>query len=323
MSRDPELEAFKTDIDLRQYAASVGYELDKRESSRSSSIMRHANGDKIIIKRGGDSHYVYFSVRDDSDNGSIIDFVQKRRGLNLGQVRKELRPWVGKPIFPALPRFSLLEITSKDRLLIETEYRSMKLALAHSYLEGERCLPAFLLSSPRFAGRVRVDRYGNAVFPHFDQDGLCGYELKNRNFTGFAKGGEKGLWLSRTLPADNSIVFAESALDALSHAALFPDEKARYASISGELNPKQPDLIKAAIVRMPEGSEIIAGMDANEAGRKLAEVVRLAFEGIVTETGRMDLVFTLHLPDREGADWNDMLKGKTSSFPTAQKLEIK
>jgi hypothetical protein len=320
---DPELEAFKTNIDLRQYAAASGYELDKRESSRNSTVMRHTNGDKIIIGRGRDGHYIYFSVRQDSDNGSVIDFIQQRRPLNLGEVRKELRPWLSKPI-SSLPLFPKLEATSKDRLQVEASYRGMKEALRHPYLENERCLPGSLLSSPRFAGRVRIDKYGNAVFPHFDQEGLCGYELKNRSFTGFAKGGEKGLWLSQVLLDDNCLVFAESTIDALSYAALFSSEKTRYASIGGQVNPKQPELIKRAIAEMPEGSEIVAGMDANEAGRELAEVVRLAFEETVTETGRKDMWFRTHLPDREGADWNDVVKEAAQTFfPTAQKLEVK
>jgi hypothetical protein len=324
MAYDPELEAFKTDIDLRHYAASRGYEQDKRkrESSRSSTIMRHSNGDKIIIKRGGDRHYVYFSVRDDSDNGSIIDFVQKRQGLNLGQVRKELRPWVHKFVSPSLPRFAPLETTSKDRLRVESEYRAMKEARRHPYLEEVRLIPPELLESPRFAGRVRIDRNGNAVFPHFDQDELCGYEVKNRNFTGFAKGGEKGLWLSQEFPDDNCLLFAESAIDALSHAALFPSEKTRYSSIGGQVNPTQPDLIKAAIAGMPEGSEIVAAMDANEAGSRLVEIVRQAFEEIAVETGRTDLIFKLHLPDQEDKDWNDVLRERGVSFPTARVFDF-
>lgn len=62
---DPELESFKTSIDLRAYAANHGYELDPKESWRGSAVMRHAGGDKVIIKREADGHYVYFSVRDD------------------------------------------------------------------------------------------------------------------------------------------------------------------------------------------------------------------------------------------------------------------
>lgn len=47
---DAELDAFKRDIDLRQYAASQGYEWDRRESWRGSTVMRTA-GDKVVIKR--------------------------------------------------------------------------------------------------------------------------------------------------------------------------------------------------------------------------------------------------------------------------------
>ena len=89
---DQELEAFKTLIDLRVFAADQGYALDKRESWRGSSVMRNGGGDKIVVKRDHDGHYVYFSVRDDRDNGSIIDFVQNRRRSSLGQVRQALRP---------------------------------------------------------------------------------------------------------------------------------------------------------------------------------------------------------------------------------------
>ena len=103
MSWDSELDDFKRKIDLRQYAAEQGYTLDKRESWRGSAVMRNG-GDKVVIKLDGDGHYVYFSVRDDRDNGSIIDFVQHRKRLSLGEVRKELRPWIGRSA-TSLPRF--------------------------------------------------------------------------------------------------------------------------------------------------------------------------------------------------------------------------
>ena len=48
------------------------------------------------------------------------------------------------------------------------------------YLENERALPVALLDRERFAGGVRMDEHGNTVFPHFDQEGLCGYEIKKR-----------------------------------------------------------------------------------------------------------------------------------------------
>jgi hypothetical protein len=313
---DGELDSFKSNIDLRAYAASQGYELDRKESWRGSAVMRHPNGDKIIIKRDASSgHYVYFSVRDDHDNGTIIDFVARRQHLSLNRVRKdwailgaELRPWIGQqPV--AVPTFPPLHRTEKNRQRVEVLYARMTDVVRHKYLENERALPASLFAAERFAGRIRGDFRGNAIFPHFDEDGFCGYEIKNKYFTGFASGGTKGLWMSNERPDDNRIVFCEAAIDALSHAVLFPEERTRYGSIGGKPNPVQPSLILAAIVRMPASSEIVSAMDADDDGRKLTGVVRQAFEF----SGRGDLRFEEQEPFGF-KDWNDQLRGKQRDF---------
>ncbi len=301
---DAELEDFKTKIDLRSYAAGQGYQLDAKSSWRGTAVMRHpATHDKVIIKRDVDGHYVYFSVRDDRDNGSILDFVMHRRRVNLGMARKEIRPWLG--VAPVrVPVFDALPTTTKDRMKVEAAYARMQDAnIGHPYLEKERFIPGAILALDRFAGRVRIDARRNAVFPHFDKDGLSGYELKNTGFTGFASGGTKALWLSQEYPTDNKLVLCESAIDALSHAVLFPDNHTRFASIGGKTNPQQPELIRAAAARMPVDSEVIAAMDADAEGRKLGELVR----GAVAITGRKDLRFTVQEP--EGfKDWNDQLR---------------
>jgi hypothetical protein len=157
-----------------------------------------------------------------------------------------------------------------------------------------------------------LHRNTHAVFPHFDREGLCGFELKNRGFTGFASGGTKGLWLSREQPDDTRLVFCEAAIDALSYAVLFPDERTRYASIGGQLNPVQPELMRAAAAGMPPNAKIIAAMDADVEGRKLADVVRKAVE----LTGRDDLSFVSQEPVGY-KDWNDEIqKRPTSPLPS-------
>jgi hypothetical protein len=303
---DPELESFKTSIDLRAYAASQGYVLDRKESWRGSAVMRHANGDKVIIKRDADGHYVYFSVRSDTDHGTIIDFAQHRLRQSFGAIRKELRPWIGRPA--DLPPYPPLPATTKDRMRVEKTYAGMQDAARHPYLENERALPATLLQHDRFTGRIRIDARGNAVFPHFDREGLCGYELKNRGFTGFASGGTKGLWLSREQPNDSSLVLCEAAIDALSHAVLFPDERTRYASIGGQVSPGQRELMRAAAAGMPPNGKIIAAMDADAEGGKLADILRQAVEF----TGRDDLFFVIHQP-AGFKDWNDQLRNRPKS----------
>ena len=105
-------------------------------------------------------------------------------------------------------------------------------------------------------------------------------------------GRNEGLWISNEEAEDNCLVFCESAIDALNYAALFPTSATRYASIGGQVNPLQPELVRAACARMPESSEIVAAMDADTEGRKLAEIVRKAVE----LSGRSDLHFRIHEP---------------------------
>jgi hypothetical protein len=89
-----ELEGFKIRINLTEYAAGQGYVLDRKASSRKSVAMAEPSGDKIVITRFHDQHWVYFSVRQEH-SGTIIDLVQHTRGCNLGRVRQELRSWSG------------------------------------------------------------------------------------------------------------------------------------------------------------------------------------------------------------------------------------
>jgi hypothetical protein len=107
---DDELHIFKTQIDLRQYAATQGYELDTVKSCPGSYVMRRG-GDKIVIKLNeATGHYVYFTIGNDSDSGSIIDFIQNgRRGCLIGGVRLVLRSWMGMPASTPRPVFRPLE----------------------------------------------------------------------------------------------------------------------------------------------------------------------------------------------------------------------
>ncbi len=74
---DEELERFKR-IRLHEYAASLGYELDKQESSRRETVMRR-NDEKISIRMDADGHYVYYSFRDPGDKRHDPRFRDERR----------------------------------------------------------------------------------------------------------------------------------------------------------------------------------------------------------------------------------------------------
>ena len=303
---DAELEEFKTHINLSEYAAGQGYVLDRKASSRNSVVMAEPGGDKLVIARGHDLHWVYFSVHQEH-SGTIIDLVQHIKGVKLGRARQELRRWSGGGQEVTRPHPDLfrqeIETVSRDRAQVLMDLGRMPELSYHRYLEEVRGIPRSLLQSPRFAGKLKCDARRNAIFPHADQDGPCGYEIKNKGFTGFSRGGEKGLWFSAARGMDTALVLAESGIDALSYAALHPDDHARYASTGGSLNPDQPVLIGRAIEKMGQGARIIIATDNDEGGRALADQL----DAIAAETRRRDLKVLRDLAKGEGRDWNDCL----------------
>ena len=317
--RQSELEEFKRRINLSEYAAAQGYDVDRRASSRNSVGMAHGDGDKIIIGMGHDEHWVYFSVRDPADNGSIIDFDQRRNGGTLGDVRKRLREWHGgvgvsqsaPPIRPPASSYvERLEPVVTDHTAVRAAYDAAQPVEGHHpYLTATRGIPAALLASDRFVGRVRTDLRGNALFPHWNADKrICGFEIKNDGFTGFSPGGTKGLWCSSPSDQDRRMVIAETAIDALSYAVLFGHEDARFFSISGQMNPSQPGLLNRAVRSMPPGSQIIAAVDHDDGGQMIAEYLEPIIEHVRTLGGRGDLTFTIDHPSTAGQDWNDVLR---------------
>jgi hypothetical protein len=145
---------------------------------------------------------------------------------------------------------------------------------------------------------VRRDTRGNAVFPHYDRQGLAGFELKNKGFTGFSKHGIKAVWHSVNLCTARCVVLVESAIDGMSHAQLTGDCGSAYLSTGGSMSDHQRDLVRSVLARADKrGAEIVLATDADEAGQKLAEQVQALAAGVK---------MCRHEP-AGGKDWNEVL----------------
>jgi hypothetical protein len=308
---DFELERFKVEINLTEYAAFLGYEIDREKtgSTRAASVtMRLARtGDKIIIRRDEkDGHWVYCSVRDPSDNGTIVDFTLRRAGQSLGRVRQELRAWLGddRPYVPLRSYCDNLLPQTSDRTAVQATFRERTREVPNSHYLNLRGIRVETLQDRRFAGTWRIDSRGNAVFPHTDAQGLSGYELKNKRFTSFSARGSKTLWRSNDFPEDNRLVYCESAINALSYHQLKPDAHTRFRSTAGALGAHQPDVVRADIRAMPPGSTVILAFDNDKAGEHLAAELEL----LVPEAA-----FVLSTP-KTVKDWNDVLQARERDF---------
>ena len=117
---DPELEHFKRNVDLADYAKRAGYEPRPHDGAAGLRVLEHSNGDRIVVGQHANGPWVYASVPDyaprgagepeadalarlhhsirrSADKGSIVEFVQQRdprtieREVPLETVRARLR----------------------------------------------------------------------------------------------------------------------------------------------------------------------------------------------------------------------------------------
>jgi hypothetical protein len=166
------------------------------------------------------------------------------------------------------------------------------------------------LCDPSFAGTWAEDARGNALFVHTGDAGtVTGYEVKNVGFTGFAPGGTKAAWQSVARPDDRALVITESAIDALSYHQLHKDtrESSRYLSTAGSPSPAQFELFERAFFRLPPASTVVAAVDSDEDGHKLAGRIEALAQRLP------HVAFRRHAP--AGAkDWNDLLQRVERDF---------
>jgi hypothetical protein len=195
---------------------------------------------------------------------------------SLGRVRQILSPWLeSSPVSLLSDAYTdfLVPMSKLRQNVLESFYSGSfvknghlleKIGLTHSTIDCER-----------FKGMLREDRQGNILFPHYDAQGLSGYEIKGRDFVGFSEDGVKALWESQKKASDARLVIVESALDALSYHQIHGNAKTRYISTGGDLSHFQRDLLESAIQEMPADSKVVLGFSNTQKGREFSESVEM------------------------------------------------
>lgn len=296
-SRNDELNNFKANINLVDFVASYGFVKDVEKSSKSTICMRDASGYKILISLSANSHWQYFSVHDNTDNGTIIDFVAKMENCNLGQIRKILRNWQGCQ--SAVPEYHRVKSKPiKDIQRVKSYLKRFKPLIESHYL-NKRGIPDQTIVCDLFNGRVLAGYKGAVIFPHFNTHGVCGYEVRSDDFTYFSETGEKSLWLSNKNPSHDKIVFLESPIEALSYYQLFPGEYCLLVSPCGNWSPSVSKTISTLIQRNKE-KNFIAAFNNDKGGESQYSQLKIIFE-------KMGVPLSKHIPIHVGQDWNDQL----------------
>ena len=248
--------------------------------------------------------------------GDVFGLVQHLNpGLNFGEVRKVLRPFIGmSPSYPAHQR----RPGAKEQPVVPFATRWERRPAPASgspawrYLTQARGLPPSVLSAAIDAGALREGPYASAWFGHRDHDGrLTGIEMRGSDCRSFSPGGDKTLFQLPSLvwyPAGGArlprLVVAEAPIDAMSVAAV---EHLRadtlYVATAGGMGPatiQALELQLGELAAIPD-AVLVAASDADKAGARYA--ARLA---AMAQTAGVRFE---RLPPPDGfKDWNDAIK---------------
>ena len=294
---DPnELDRFKRDIDLVDYAERQGYQI-KKEGKRGDWHQLEKDGEVLIVTRK-DDHQVYLNTGDDRDKGSVIDFAKTRggdgHGLNLGQVRQQLREYLNDGPAPTrayapvadVARLNALPVGSPDherqaeedrRTRLISEVLGVKRELTdRTYLHG-RGIEDQTIDSPAFQGRIftaQQNEHKNTAFPLYNAEGLVSVEQKNEHYKNLLPLPKNGIWVSHPTEGKGTqverIIVSESAIDSLSHHQLKSGQDQKntiYIATSGTPTEAQVALIQRVIDKQ-EPREVVLANDRDAGGRQ-------------------------------------------------------
>jgi hypothetical protein len=284
-AEDAELEQFRRGVNcaalLEGWAPS--WRLDRKESTRRALKYRREEGEVLIVNHDGRGWWDPQS----SAKGDIFDLVQYLDpNLNFGQVRRELRRFVG--VAPTFPLALSNRTKNEPGVPIATRWmarpRLRRASPVWAYLARTRRLPAQVLEAADRADILRKEPYGSAWFAHRDDANTVTHvEIRGPDFKGSLQGGTKSLFrLSRAAPRHSRVVITEAPIDALSVAAI---EGIRadtlYVATGGGMGPGTVQAIERLLGQMTQYPDaLFAGAtDANRAGeRYAARHAELSFE---------------------------------------------
>ena len=303
---DPEIERLRAEVNCATLLERLPppWLLDRAESTKNCLKYRRGAGEVIIVNHGGRG---WWDAQSDA-KGDVFDLAQHLDpGLNFGQVRKLLRPFIGlAPAFPEASRRrrrDFPDATPAERWEPRPPLRPA--SPGRRYLTLERGLPELILNAATAADVLREGAYGSSWFAHRDAAGRVTHvEIRAQNYKGSLAGGVKTLFrFPGGGPPFNRLVAAEAPIDALSIAAI---EKCPphtlYAATGGGMGPATIAALEQILAGMAgAASAFCSATDANPAGDHYAARHR----EIAAKAG---VAFARLRPPIEDGDWNDIIK---------------
>lgn len=278
-----------------------GFKLDPKESSKKHLKYKN-NGQTIIVSHEGRGWWNPHGT----DKGDVLA-LQKMfyKDMSFLEVVDSLISFAGiLPTFPEVlqkkkdkPPVSSKDILEKKLLQQNTE--------CWDYLSKKRGLPSEILFMAIKQKIIRQGIKGTSLFLHKKLNGkITGAEMRGPEYQGFTNGGTKTLfYFIGGIDQVTRLVIVESAIDALSFAALDPITNGTlYVSTGGGIGPETivslEEVMKKLIIRNNVMIEI--GTDKDQAGNNFADLLYDRFQKYKLHMRRIT-------PIGNTKDWNEVL----------------
>lgn len=229
--------------------------------------------------------------------GGAIDLAIHLNGLDF----KAALEWLAE----RFPGSALLPTAAPRARLTLPPPDPRKRAAVKRYLVHERALPVSLIGSLLDSGTVYADTRANAVFLLRGKDNHpVGAELRGTTparWRGMAAGSRRDLgYFAVQAPGVRTIVLCESAIDAISCFALYPD-RLSISTSGARPNPRWLSSL------LQQGYRVYCGFDSDSTGEQMAQKMMALYPSVER----------LRPAQR---DWNDVLKSRVAlSLPHSPK----
>ena len=242
MQVNNEVEKFKKNISLVDFALQSGFTINEKKSCARSAFLQSKSEKIIISKNETNRHYQFFNVRT-GIGGSIIDFYsQYIKNIPFKDIVINLRKYYKDGGYKYT-----LKPSSKNFQEVKREIETLvAINRPNEYLQERKINQRTV---DEFQSYIHMDSRDNTAFIHnrftYNDEKLkiekVGIERKNKDYKGHS--GEKGLWGKKVGTSSNDFYIFESPMDALSFYQLYKKE-GNYISTGGNVSNKQLEQIE-------------------------------------------------------------------------------
>ncbi|MEF2229185.1 MAG: MobV family relaxase [Candidatus Cardinium sp.] len=325
-----DLEKVKREVNLIQHAASMGYVLNKEKSSKTWAVMVKED-DKILIKNSPNQngHWMYKSLVDEQEKGTIVDFMQKR-GFSYQSICGLSSRHLDDRVVKDQKSLSIeIEDALSQRYIAQEAFDRVVEHQKGNYLACRGidevtygCYEGVKVGNQAVFALYRdINSNGNGVICstisyQFDAKG----SMSDDGFFNSTKYFQKELPRGLSVLVDSNvsvkhIVVSESPIDALSYKQIHkPSEGTMYVSTCGSLSEGVKKELENVFCNAREnGWSVTLAFDNDKAGRQMDKEVRELAQSLKVSCKSS-------IPSK-GKDWNEELVRGLSNQEMLRKLQ--